>query len=138
MDQDKIRQDQIAAARAVEKAYGPAERYVGSPRVFVTQESLLDFSKAAAFGSLVFVSVDRRDDLADPMKMAVHNDRVIALLKKGVQDFRVDQDYIILTGSPYVNAIIMASLGRRGLKTIRFLRWNNKVSNYQLVTVDLD
>lgn len=95
------------------------------PRVYVTQETNHDFRTAEEFGDLVFLSDGRRDDLNN-VRNSQHNERLIAHLSSGLRDYRPGVDYVILVGSPYVAAAVMALIGRMGANTVNLLRWDNR------------
>jgi len=110
------------------------------PRVYVTQETSHDFRMAEEFGELVFLSADRRDDFHNVVN-SEHNRRILAHLRFGLRSFDADRDFIVLVGSPYINAAVMALLGHMKVRTLRILRWDNRDLCYiplvlQLETID--
>lgn len=93
--------------------------------VYVTQETSHDFRPAEEFGDLVFLSSGRRDDFHNVVN-SDHNRRLLAHLRHGLRKYNPDRDYIVLIGSPYVNAAVMMILGAWRFKTVRILRWDNR------------
>lgn len=106
-------------------------------KVYVTQESNLDYRRAEEFGELVFMAVDKRDDFNN-VPNGEHNARLIAHLRQKLRDFDEDNDYLVITGGPYVNAAVFALLGRRGVKKLRILRWDNRDYVYIPMSLNLD
>lgn len=104
-------------------------------RVYVTQETNYDFRKAEEFGNLVFLSIDRRDDFNN-VRNSQHNERLIAHLRQGLRDFNPDVDYVVLVGSPYVQAAVMALIGQR-FRKVNLLRWDNRDLAYIPLTLEL-
>lgn len=98
---------------------------MANPRVFVTQETAYDFSKAEQFGDVVFLSVDRKDDFHNIVNSG-HNRRLLAHLRQTLRDYDEENDHLIIAGSPYVSAAVFWLLGRRGVKRINLLRWDNR------------
>ena len=98
-------------------------------KVFVTQETNLDYSTAEKFGEVVFLSIDRKDDLNN-VTNSEHNQRLLAHITHGLRHFDEAEDWLIITGSPYVNAAVFWLLGLEGCKTIRLLRWDNRDFHY--------
>lgn len=104
-------------------------------KVYVTQETNHDFRLAEEFGELVFLSVDRRDDFHN-LKNSEHNERLIAHLRRGLRTFNWKEDYLILVGSPYVQAAVMALIGEQGaLVELNLLRWDNRDMVYIPLTL---
>lgn len=104
-------------------------------KVYVVQETSHDFAAAEEFGDLVFLSDGRRDDFHN-VKNSQHNERLVAHLRQNLRDFRPD-DYLVLIGSPYVQAAVMAILGLMGCHTINLLRWDNRDYRYIPLTIKL-
>lgn len=110
-------------------------REVQVPRVYVTQETNYDFRKAEEFGELVFLSLDRRDDFHN-IRESAHNDRLVAHLRQGLRDFDPTADWLVLVGSPYVQAAVCAILGKFASK-LRLLRWDNRDLCYIPLVLDV-
>lgn len=102
-------------------------------RVFVTQESSYNFSKAEEFGEVVFIV---RDDLHNN-KGSLHNERVIWEINRKLKDFNPEDDWLVIAGSPYIAAVVFLLLGRRGVKNINVLRWDNRDYMYLPMKLDL-
>lgn len=107
------------------------------PKVFVTQETNVDFGKAEEFGDLVFLTDGRRDDFHNIAK-SQHNERLIAHLRQGLQDFDGLKDWLVITGSPYVCAAMFALLGMLGHTKLRILRWDNRDHRYIPLSLDIN
>lgn len=105
------------------------------PRVFVTQETSHDFRLAEEFGPLVFIS-DGRDDFHN-LKNSQHNDRLIGHIRFKLHDFDYATDYLVMVGSPYVQAAIMAVIGQRKPTRLNLLRWDNRDLVYIPLTLAL-
>lgn len=105
------------------------------PKVYVTQETSHDFRHAEEFGELVFLC-DGRDDFHN-VKNSGHNDRLIAHLRQGLRDFDTAKDYIVLIGSPYVQAAVMMLLGRQAANKVNLLRWDNRDFSYIPLTLSM-
>lgn len=103
-------------------------------KVYVVQEMNFDFRKAEEFGELVFLS-DGRDDFHN-LKNSQHNERLVAHLRQGLRGITPD-DFIVLVGSPYVQAAAMATLGLMGVNTLNLLRWDNRDMVYIPLSVKL-
>ena len=104
-------------------------------KVYVTQETAHDFREAEAYGDVVFLSVDRRDDFFN-VANSEHNRRLVAHLRQELRDFDVETDFVVPTGSPYVNAAVFALLGKKFNK-LCILRWDNRDHTYIPLTIPL-
>lgn len=126
MNADAERQRQIDAARKMERR----------PRVYVSQEINADFAKATRFGELVFMTLSGRDDF-NAHQDGLNNGHLMNKIEAQLREFDEERDYIILTGSPYVNAAISLILGRRA-RWVRYLRWDNRFTHdYTVVGIPL-
>jgi hypothetical protein len=95
-------------------------------KVFVTQETNLDFTPAEQFGEVQFLT---RDDLNN-IKGSLHNEAIVADLAAKLKDFDYVRDYVVIAGSPYISALVFMILGKMNLREVRVLRWNNRDFNY--------
>lgn len=98
-------------------------------KVFIIQETNVDFSKAEEFGDLVFLTDGRRDDFHNIVN-SQHNDRLIAHIRQGLKDYNERVDWLVITGSPYVCSAVFALLGLSGIRSLRLLRWDNRDFRY--------
>lgn len=105
-------------------------------RVFVTQETRYDFTRAEEFGEVVFLSVGGNDDFHNAYPSG-HNDRMVGHLRRQLRDFDPNDDWVVITGSPYITAVVFMLLGRMGLSRIRILRWDNRDYRYLPLVLDL-
>lgn len=106
-------------------------------KVFVLQETEHDFAKAEAFGDVVFLSTARRDDFINIVN-SDHNRNLMMHLRAGLRDYDEEADFLVITGSPYVTAAVFAILGRKGFRTLRFLRWDNRDMVYRPLELQLN
>lgn len=95
-------------------------------KVFVTQESSYNFSKAERFGEIIFLA---RDDLHNT-QASMHNGQVIQEISHKLKDFDEFEDWLVIAGSPYIAAVVFLILGRRGIKNLNLLRWDNRDYTY--------
>lgn len=105
------------------------------PRVFVTQEvraNHIDYSPARQFGEVIFCTIM---DFT-PFEGSMQNNVLIDEMRKALHDFDPKNDFIITTGSP----VVMLAAGmilRERAHSVRVLRWDNRLKEYQQVTVNL-
>lgn len=109
---------------------------LSKPKVYVVQETTYDVSPAEAWGELVFVSVDRRDDFLNIIN-SEHNERMLNYLAGKIKDYDESKDYIIPIGSPYISAAVMWILGAKGIRRLNILRWDNRDQTYRPLHLDL-
>lgn len=103
-------------------------------KVYVTQETNLDFTPALSFGEVEFIT---RDELS-PMQNSIRNEVTIDQIRHAMSKFNPDEDYIVIAGSPYVAAVVFYVLGRyRRVRYIRMLRWSNRDRMYSPLIVDI-
>ncbi len=103
------------------------------PRVFVTQESPHDFSRAEEFGELVFLS---HQDLNN-IKGSLHNEDVLSKIRGKLIAFDPDRDWLVITGSPYITAATFMILGNKRVRTVKVLRWDNRDFVYRPLHIEL-
>jgi hypothetical protein len=104
-------------------------------RVFVTQEQeKLNYAPAEEFGSVVFIT---RNEFS-PMKASLRNEALVDEIAFKLKTFDAETDYVTVSGSPVVAAVVFLVLGHRGVKTIKMLRWSNRDCMYQPITVQLN
>lgn len=104
-------------------------------KVYVSQESNLDFRPARQFGEVVFLT--RADEDFTNNGRSPVNDELVERLRKGLAHYDGETDYVVLTGSPYINAMVMFILGMRGETRVCFLRWSNRDREYIPMPIDL-
>ena len=102
--------------------------------VYVTQEASFDYSPAQVFGEVVFLTME---DVAT-MKGSLKNEALVDTLRFQLQKFNPDEDYILLSGSPYVSALVFYLLGARRVGTVRMLRWSNRDKVYAPIHINLN
>lgn len=98
-------------------------------RIYVLQETAHNFTKAESFGDVQFLSTARMDDFYNIVN-SDHNRKLLSHLRHGLRDFNEDEDYLVITGSPYVTAAVFLILGHKRVRTVRFLRWDNRDQLY--------
>jgi len=103
------------------------------PRVFITQETNLDFTPAERYGVVEFLT---RDDLNN-IKGSLHNEKLVADISRRLRDFDDKEDYVVIAGSPYVSALVFMLLARKGVRSVRLLRWNNRDFDYIPMYLDM-
>jgi hypothetical protein len=102
------------------------------PRVFITQETQVDYTKAQQFGDLMPVTAK---DLSNVPGSAINRDIVTTIAAK-LRHFNPDEDFLLISGSPYVGALCAWQLGRIGIHKFTILRWSNQDRCYYPVEVD--
>lgn len=103
------------------------------PKVFVTQETNYDFSPAEAYGEIVFIT----NDDVNNINGSIHNISLMQQIRRCLHQFNQDEDFVIISGSPYVAALAFMVLGLKGRTNIKFLRWSNRDKTYTPISVDL-
>lgn len=103
------------------------------PRVYVSQENNYSYKSAEQYGELIFVA---KGDFR-PLPNSLFNRALMAEIKSVIAEFDSDLDWLVLTGSPYVAAIIFLILGNRGVKKINILRWDNRKYEYEPMTLNI-
>jgi CRISPR/Cas system-associated endoribonuclease Cas2 len=103
------------------------------PTVFVTQETTHDFTKAEVHGNIEFIT---KDDFNNVQNSLVNRSIIVEINHK-LKKFDDSEDWIIITGSPYVSAAVFMALGNKGVKSVNVLRWDNRNEVYHPVKLDL-
>jgi len=106
-------------------------------KVYIVQETRFDFTKAADFGELVFMSANQIDDLVNITGSEL-NRRLLSHLRSFVKEYNQEEDYFIIAGSPYVCAAVMWMVGRLGIRKLNLLRWDNKQFLYIPLRLELE
>lgn len=101
--------------------------------VYVTQENGHDFSKAEAYGDVVFLT---HDDLNN-LKGSLHNEDVLARVRGRLIKFNEQEDWIVVTGSPYITAAVFLILGAKHVRKVQVLRWDNREFRYVPMFIEL-
>ncbi len=104
-------------------------------RVFVTQEARtgrIDYSPARDFGTLKFITI--MDFSSDDE--SIQNKVLVDEIRTALRDFDIDNDFIVMTGSPLVTAAVFMILRER-THIARVLRWSNQSHTYTPVTINL-
>ena len=103
------------------------------PTVFVTQETALDYTDAEQYGALEFLT---SDDLHNT-KNSLHNEQLMADLRFKLRRVNQDEDYVLVSGSAYINSAVFMILGALGVKRIKILRWDNRSRHYVPLHLEL-
>lgn len=93
-------------------------------KVYVTQESQLDYTSALKYGDIVFLSAP--GDRLSGISASLGNEEIVRKINSRLAEFTED-DYLLCTGAPAHMAIAGAALGDR-LK--KMLVWDNRTSTY--------
>lgn len=101
--------------------------------VYVTQENGHDFSKAEQYGEVVFLT---HDDLNN-LKGSLHNEDLLNRIRGRLIKFNEDEDWIVVTGSPYVTAAVFMILGAKHVRKVQVLRWDNRDFRYIPMYIEL-
>lgn len=107
------------------------------PRVFVTQEvqngrTKIDYAPARKFGPVQFLTAMDFSSEAG----SIFNKVLIEEIRSRLSDFNSKTDFVIVTGSPLVAAVVFMVLRER-TSTVKFLRWSNRDLCYTEVVIDL-
>jgi len=102
-------------------------------KIYVTSEMPFDFTGAERFGEIAFLT---NSDLNN-IRGSLHNEQLIRNLRYALRNFVEEQDYVLITGSPYVAAVVFMILGARGVKMLRLLRWSNRDRVYAPMHIEL-
>lgn len=101
--------------------------------VYVTQETSHDFTGAESYGDIVFMTKDDYNNIRSSlMNKALTNE-----IKHVLQKFDPINDWIIITGSPYVAAMVFMVLGAMGIREVNILRWDNRDFVYRPLHLEL-
>jgi hypothetical protein len=106
-------------------------------KVFVTQEVCnprqnIDYAPARKFGEVNFLTI--MDFSSEDNSLS--NQVLVEELRAKLLDFVPTEDYIVITGSPIVAAVVFMILRER-TASVNFLRWSNRDHCYQPVTIKL-
>lgn len=104
-------------------------------KVFVTKfQPDWDFEPAADYGEVVFLTDDEhRPEPTSPS----FNDKITDEIKRGMKDYSVGLDYIVITAAAMPNlvtAVQMAAI--KGKHNV--LRWNNRKHKYDLFKITIN
>lgn len=105
------------------------------PRVFITHEVALDYTKAETFGDLV--PVTSRDVSNVPNSHA--NEALINQIDQNLRRFDFLQDFLLVSGSPYVSVLCAFVLGKKAVPgdKLRILRWSSQNEQYKPITLEM-
>lgn len=104
------------------------------PQVFVTQENQgLDYTPAEEYGEVRFIT--RKE--WSPIKGSLMNQEIMREVKFALNDFKPEEDFLVVSGSPTIAALVFLHLGQKRYENIKLLRWSNRDHIYQLVTLEV-
>ncbi len=104
------------------------------PKVFVTQENQgLDYTPAEEYGDVQFMT--RKE--WSPIKGSLMNQDILREIKHALNDFNPAEDFLVVSGSPTVAALVFLHLGQMRHPALKLLRWSNRDRVYQLVTLEV-
>lgn len=95
-------------------------------KVYVTQETPFNFSPAEMYGEVEFLT--HRD--LNNIKSSLSNSHTLREIGHKLKSVDFDEDYFVLTGSPYITASVFLMMGNRGIKKVNVLRWDNRDRKY--------
>lgn len=109
-------------------------------KVLILQENpRINYNKAAEFGDLRFVTnkeyTGNQSSLTDP--------EIVSNLKAAVDKFRLDEDYIVLSGSPILIGLAMCALASKliadqSVDGLHLLHYNKNVDVYREVVIPVE
>ena len=101
--------------------------------VYVTQETDHAFKDAERYGDVEFLThLDLRN-----IEKSAHNEHMLADIAFKLKKYDESQDWIVVAGSPYVSAAVFLILGRKGVRQVRVLRWDNRDFKYIPLTINI-
>lgn len=104
-------------------------------KVFVTQEQeKLNYVPAEQYGDVVFITRGEYSII----KASLWNEALIQEIAMKLRVFDAETDFITVSGSPVVSAIVFLILGLRKVTSVKMLRWSNRDLAYQPVTVQIN
>ena len=99
------------------------------PQVWIVNESGHDYSRAKSFGELGKLTLGD----VNPLQL----DRLNWHLARGVVKFTDSEDYLLISGTPVLNAMAV-HLWLRHHGKCKILQWNAKNRDYELTEVNAD
>lgn len=108
-------------------------RQILPPSVYVTQETRNDFSPAEQFGEVKFIT---HKDLHN-IRQSRHNEALVAEVKEALKHYDPERDWLVISGSPYVAALVFMLIGHKKPKHVQILRWDNRDFKYVPLHIEL-
>lgn len=103
------------------------------PVVWVTQETpQYNYLPAERFGDLKFIT--NKDFSA--VRGSIINSDLMTAIRTAVRDIDVENDYMVVSGSPAVTAVVFMMLGMR-TRMLRMLRWSNRDMGYTPIVLEI-
>lgn len=101
-------------------------------KVFITQETALDFSHANKFGDVEFITATE----FSPQPASIMNQHVMKDVNRAAEKFNPDTDYLLVCGDPIIIGIAMnAFLQKAGV--IKVLKYKRSQRGYMPHIVDI-
>jgi hypothetical protein len=102
-------------------------------KVYVTQEVGVDYSKAETYGDIAFLTME---DFVNSHPSLL-NEALARELRHNLRNFNPDDDWIVISGSPYVSAAVFMILGLTGIRKVKILRWDNRDLVYRPMVIEI-
>jgi hypothetical protein len=102
-------------------------------KVFITQEGQFDFTDAGRYGDVESLA---HEDLYN-IKGSRHNEQLIRAIRWKLRSFDDRVDFILISGSPYIVAVVFMILGQMGIHYVQVLRWSNRDRRYDLCWIEI-
>jgi hypothetical protein len=106
-----------------------AYNHTTGSRVYVTQESDLNLSKATRFGTLTFL-------LPKHKHITVSAESALRELRSKLINFS-DDDFILPLGDPLAIALAIFVAAEMNDGVVNVLKWDNEMKDYYNVSVDM-
>jgi hypothetical protein len=106
------------------------------PKVYVTQETNVDYVPAQRYGDIEFITRQGADEVAD-VYPSLHNEDIVRRVRRKLRRYDPVEDWIVVSGSPYVAAICFMALGARKVPYVQLLKWSNMNRVYVPVRIDM-
>lgn len=101
---------------------------------WITQEiHTFNYTPAEKHGDVRFIT--NKD--YSPSRSSLHNPSLTQDIRRVLENFDPENDYIVPTGSPIVLMVVAAVLAEKGLKVFRILKWDNRDFMYVPMTIDI-
>jgi hypothetical protein len=101
--------------------------------VYVTQETNHDYRPAEAWGKIKFLT----DGDLNNTKGSLANERLVREIRQQLKHFNPNEDWVVISGSPYVSALVFTLLGLAHHRQINVLRWDNRDLIYRPMYIEI-
>lgn len=115
----------------------PGTVVTDGPRVYVSQEQrFFNYSDAERYGEVHFLTQHEFNGLRNSLR----NQRVIEEIRNGLDSFRPDRDFLVLTGSPttigYTFFLAMLKASSKSVGRLNILQWDRESATYKLINFE--